>query len=79
MQWDFIGEMDEETGVVNYEYGSKRTVVYDSDGGITDEERVYEDGTGTITFAPDGSSFTWHDGMEEREDLVFERVTEPEE
>ena len=79
VQWDFIGEMDEETGVVNYEYGSKRTVVYDSDGGITDEERVYEDGTGTITFAPDGSSFTWHDGMEEREDLVFERVPEAEE
>ncbi|MBQ1907387.1 MAG: hypothetical protein II173_04365 [Firmicutes bacterium] len=73
-EWIFAGQIDEDTMGFDYENAPMKNVVYDSNGDVIEEKTVYEDGSGSITFAPDGSSFTWHDDKSEREDLVFEKL-----
>ena len=70
--WLIVGSLDPETGTITYSGSSKTNAVYDEEGNIKNEEQVYEDGTGTITFHEDGT-FTWHEDQSETgEDLVFE-------
>ncbi|MBQ2058147.1 MAG: hypothetical protein II488_00070, partial [Firmicutes bacterium] len=75
-EWIFAGQIDEDTMGFDYENAPMKNVVYDSNGDVIEEKTVYEDGSGSITFAPDGSSFTWHDDKSEGEDLVFEKLPE---
>lgn len=67
-----IGRLDDETLAIEYSGSSKLILTCDENGDVTNEETVYEDGTGTVTFNNDGT-FTWHeDASETGEDLIFE-------
>ncbi len=70
-RWYIVGSFDPETKTINYTGASKANVTYDESGEITEEESVYDDGTGTVVFNDDGT-FTWHeDQSESGEDMVF--------
>ena len=70
-RWYIVGSLDPETKTINYTGASKANVTYDESGEITEEESVYDDGTGTVVFNDDGT-FTWHeDQSESGEDMVF--------
>ena len=72
VRWVILGRLDEETLAIEYSGSSKLVLTYNEDGEVTNEEIVYEDGTGTVTFHNDGA-FTWHeDASETGEDLIFE-------
>ena len=70
-EWVIVGKLDLDTLTISYTGASKTIVTYDWDDEIESEEKVYEDGTGTIVFHDDGT-FTWHeDQSEDGKDLVF--------
>ena len=72
VRWIILGRLDEETLTVSYSDSSKIVLTYNEAGEVTNEEIVYEDGTGTVTFHND-RTFTWHeDASETGEDLIFE-------
>ena len=77
-RWNIIGRVDPETMELAFDYCSKRNLVFNSDGEITDETTEYEDGTGSIVFAEDGSGFTWSDDQSGYADLAFEKLPEEE-
>ena len=75
VRWFIVGRFDLETLTIQYSGSSKSVLTYDDAGEITNEEPVYDDGTGTVTFHDDGT-FTWHeDASETEEDLIFEWVS----
>ena len=70
-EWVIVGKLDLDTLTISYTGASKTSVTYDWDDEIESEEKVYEDGTGTIVFHDDGT-FTWHEDQSEYgKDLVF--------
>ena len=70
-EWVIVGKLDLDTLTISYTGASKTIVTYDWDDEIESEEKVYEDGTGTIVFHDDGT-FTWHEDQSEYgKDLVF--------
>lgn len=73
-RWIIVGRLDPDTKMITYEGCTKANLIYDEDGEVKSEERVYGDGTGTITFQDDGS-FVWHEDQSEAgNDEVFEWV-----
>ena len=78
--WVIVGKLDLDTLTVAYTGAVKTNVTYGDDGELKSEEKVYEDGTGSIAFHDDGT-FTWHEDQSENgSDLVFEWIpVEPEE
>ena len=71
-RWIIVGPLDPDTGRITYENCSKANLIYDDAGEVKSEERVYDNGTGTIIFRDDGS-FIWHeDQPESGNDMVFE-------
>jgi hypothetical protein len=71
-RWILVGKLDTETMTITYDNGTKSNLTFDENGEIKEEETVYIDGTGTITFNEDGT-FTWHEDQSDREaDLIFE-------
>lgn len=72
--WTIIGPLDTETLTISYEGTGKSILTYGEDGEIANQEDVYGDGTGTITFNADGT-FTWHEDQSEYgTDMVFELI-----
>ena len=72
--WVIVGKLDLDTLTVAYTGAVKTNVTYGDDGELKSEEKVYEDGTGSIVFHDDGT-FTWHEDQSEYgSDLVFEWV-----
>ena len=70
-EWVIVGKLDLDTLTISYTGASTTLVTYDWDDEIESEEKVYEDGTGTIVFHDDGT-FTWHEDQSEYgKDLVF--------
>ena len=70
-RWEIVGTLDTDTLIVAYAGCTKTIVTYDDAGEVANEETVYEDGTGTVTFHDDGT-FTWHEDQSEYgEDLTF--------
>ena len=70
-EWVIVGKLDLDTLTISSTGASKTIVTYDWDDEIESEEKVYEDGTGTIVFHDDGT-FTWHEDQSEYgKDLVF--------
>ena len=73
-RWFLVGKLDPETAVIKYDNGTKSNLTYDNEGEVTEQEDIYTDGTGTITFNAD-NTFTWHDDKSETgEDMVFEFI-----
>ena len=73
-RWIIVGQLDTETLSIRYSGSSKTNLVFDSEGEVSSEESVYDDGTGTVVFAEDGS-FTWHEDLSESgEDMVFQWI-----
>lgn len=73
-RWIIVGLLDTDTLTITYEGASKANLVYDENGEVKREERIYDDGTGTIAFQDDGT-FIWHeDQSESGTDLVFQFV-----
>ena len=71
-RWIISGPLDIGTMTITYEGCQKDHLVYDENGEITSQEKIYEDGTGTIVFNGDGT-FTWHEDQSETgEDMTFE-------
>ena len=71
-RWIISGPLDIGTMTITYEGCQKDHLVYDETGEITSQEKIYEDGTGTIVFNGDGT-FTWHEDQSETgEDMTFE-------
>lgn len=77
-RWDIIGQVDPDTLELAFEYCTKRNLVFNDAGEITDETTEYENGTGTIVFHEDGSGFTWSDDQSGYTDLAFERLPDAE-
>ena len=75
-RWVITGIFDEDTRTVDYADCVLSTVTYGDDGEVKSEVVEYEDGTGRIVF-DDAGSFTWHDDMSERDDMVFEWAWDP--
>ena len=74
-RWDIIGALDTETLTIEYADCTKQIITCDDSGEIVEQEPVYSDGTGTITFREDGT-FIWHEDRAEGEnDLVFEWIS----
>ena len=74
-RWDIVDRLNTDTLTIAYSGGTKSTVTYDGYGEVINQEPVYEDGTGTITFNDDGT-FTWHDDKSENgTDMIFEWVS----
>ena len=72
--WTIIGPLDTETLTISYEGAGKSILTYGEDGEIANQEDVYGDGTGTITFNADGT-FIWHEDQSEYgTDMVFEPI-----
>ena len=72
-RWIIVGRLDPDTLTITYEGASKANLTYDDKGDLKNEEHIYDNGTGTVTFREDGS-FLWHeDQSESGEDMVFER------
>lgn len=70
-EWLIIGKLDTETLTISYEGAGKSILTYGEDGEIANQEDVYGDGTGTITFNANGT-FTWHEDQSEYgTDMVF--------
>ena len=80
-EWVIVGRLDTDTLTIAYTDCIKSVVTYNDEGEIENDELVYDDGTGTIVFAMDGS-FTWHDDRSEYgTDMVLRWVpadTQPE-
>ena len=71
-RWTIVGPLDLDTLTITYSGCTKSVVTFNEKGEETNEELVYEDGTGTIVFGEDGS-FTWHEDQSEYgTDMVFE-------
>lgn len=70
-RWVITGEFNSETLRVDYTGCVKTEVTYGDDGAVSEENTVYEDGTGFIAFT-DAGTFTWHEDGAEREDMLFE-------
>ncbi len=77
-RWDIIGQVDPDTLELAFEYCTKRNLVFNDAGEITDETTEYEDGTGAIVFKEDGSGFSWSDDQSGYTDLAFERLPDAE-
>lgn len=70
-RWIIVGRLDPETLTISYSGSSKANLVYDEQSEVTSEERVYDDGTGTVVFRDDGS-FVWHEDLSESgDDMIF--------
>ncbi len=70
-RWVITGEFDYETLRVDYTGCIKTELTYGNDGNVSEENVVYEDGTGFIVFT-DAGTFIWHEDGAEREDMLFE-------
>lgn len=73
-RWTMTGSFDEKEKKIT---GSDCTLMkgtLDDDGNFVEEETVYSDGTGTITFDNSGDKITavWHSDQSDEEDAVFE-------
>ena len=78
-RWDIVGRLDTQTLTITYSGCTKSILTFDSNGEVASQEPEYEDGTGTIVFNYDDSSFTWHEDQSETDtDLVFEWAFVPE-
>ena len=78
-RWYLSDRFDPETRTVTYDGGTKVNLTFDGEGEVTNEDRIYDDGTGTIVFDEDGT-FTWHEDQSDKgEDMVFERMPAAEE
>ena len=74
-RWDIVGKLDTDTLTIAYSGVTKSIVTYDDSGEIVSQEPEYEDGTGTVTFNYEESSFTWHEDQSPYGiDMVFEWV-----
>ena len=68
------GTFDEKELKITYSNCKLAKGRFDDDGNFEEEEIVYEDGTGTITFDNSGDTIkaVWHDDKSDGEDTVFE-------
>ena len=69
-RWVMSGKLDTETLTVDYTDCVKSNVTYGDGGALVSAVTEYENGTGKIVFAEDGT-FTWKGDQSEQEDLVF--------
>lgn len=71
-EWTMSGDLDTETLTISYSDCTKKTVEFDGEGNVAEENIEYTDGTGTITFNED-NTLTWNDEVENiAKDSVFE-------
>ena len=71
-EWTMSGELDTETLTVAYSDCVRTDRTYAEDGSVAEEIKVYQDGSGTITFDPDDYSLTWQDDVQNiAQDMVF--------
>ncbi len=75
-RWVIAGPFDADTLTVDYTDCVMSVLTYGDDGELKSEAVEYENGTGRIVFDGAGS-FTWHDDMSERDDMVFEWSWDP--
>ena len=77
-EWVMTGKFDADKLTVDYQNAVKTEYKYSETGELESEEVIYDDGTGTFTFAAedDGSTtLTWDDATEHiADDMVFEYV-----
>ena len=75
-EWVMTGKFDADKLTVDYQNAVKTEYKYSETGELESEEVIYDDGTGTFTFAAedDGSTtLTWDDATEHiADDMVFE-------
>ncbi len=70
-EWTMSGSFDPQTLTISYENGVKTVIAYEADGTTETKTVEYEDGTGRIVFAGDGTA-TWEDDKEDAgAELVF--------
>ena len=70
-RWVMTGKLDTDTLKVEYSDCVKTEITYNDKGEETKTVTEYENGKGYFVFSMN-STFTWHDGTEERADMTFE-------
>ena len=70
-EWKLTGTYDLQTNCLTYSDCTCKHVTYDEHGSVAEEKVEYENGTGTMRFAEDGS-FTW---QSEPDAAQFDAVT----
>lgn len=78
--WEMSGTFDADTLTFEYSDCVRTDYVYEASGDVKEQNEVYKDGTGTMTFSDeDGKlTLTWKDDKENiAEDMVFEYSQTP--
>lgn len=71
-EWTMSGKLDTDKLTVDYTDCVKKEVTFNEDGSVANEDVIYEDGTGTISFSADEYVLTWDDAKEHvADDMVF--------
>lgn len=65
-QWDFYAIYQPDMGALLYKDCVKKTITYNDDGQVENEEIQYEGGTGTLLIV-EGDKLSWVDDMEEKD------------